>query len=223
MRISNLICFIFSIWCFSLSSYAQIDAMRPKGVDEDIEFNIPSANTSTDKTFEFINPKNEEKRFEKALNEMMLRQIKDKEEEDLQNKGIIDKEAFYRKRLQSEMDAITNKLPIIDQDLGGFSTQSKFITIVCRDFAYPDGDIVSIILNNEEVIRNLELTQSFQRFTIPLQVGLNNLAFKAINQGSSGPNTAAFMVFDQNGNLLSSNSWNLATGAKAYLSIARDN
>ena len=57
---------------------------------------------------------------------------------------------------------------------------------------------------------------------MPLQVGINKIAFIALNQGTSGPNTAAFTVFNDTGNVISSNEWNLATGAKATLVIAKD-
>jgi hypothetical protein len=50
---------------------------------------------------------------------------------------------------------------------------------------------------------------------------LNVISFKALNQGTSGPNTAAFGVYDDQAQEISSNEWNLATGAKATLSIAR--
>ena len=43
----------------------------------------------------------------------------------------------------------------------------------------------------------------------------NKIDFVALNQGASGPNTAEVMVFDDNGKLVGSNRWNLATGVKA--------
>ena len=69
---------------------------------------------------------------------------------------------------------------------------------------------------------NITLTTSYQKFNIPLDVGLNKISFVALNQGSSGPNTAAFKVYNDAGMLLSSNEWNLATGAKATLLVAKD-
>ena len=36
--------------------------------------------------------------------------------------------------------------PVIDQDLGSFSTKSKSVNIICRDFQYPDGDKVTIFI-----------------------------------------------------------------------------
>lgn len=201
---------------------AQIETMRPGSLDSDKDFIIPSIPNSPNATFEFINPENEADKFEAALNRIMLQQIANQELKYLQQKGIIDKEKFYKQRVKAEMDAISNRMPIIDKDLGGFSTQSEYVTIICRDFSYADGDVVSIVVNGETRVRYIELTNSYQQFTINLIEGLNTLSFVALNQGSSGPNTAAFMVFDEGGRVLSSNQWNLATGAKATLSIARD-
>lgn len=112
--------------------------------------------------------------------------------------------------------------PVIDQDLGNFRTNSSSINIICRDFQYPDGDRVTILLNNIPVVSNIILEQQYQSFTIPLEIGINKIAFVALNQGSSGPNTAAFKVYNDAGSLLSANEWNLATDAKATIVIAKD-
>ena len=84
--------------------------------------------------------------------------------------------------------------PKIDQDLGSFRTQSKSVRIICRDFQYPDGDRVSITINDIPVIRNITLYSSYQSFDLPLEVGINKIAFIALNQGTSGPNTVGFTV-----------------------------
>jgi len=112
--------------------------------------------------------------------------------------------------------------PKIDQDLGSFRTQSNSVRIICRDFQYPDGDRVTITINDIPIIKNITLRSSYQSFDLPLQVGLNKIAFVALNQGTSGPNTAGFKVYDDAGNVISSNEWNLATGAKATVIIAKD-
>ena len=49
----------------------------------------------------------------------------------------------------------------------------------------------------------------------------NKIDFVALNQGSSGPNTAELRIYDDNKKLLSSNQWNLATGSKATLIIVK--
>ena len=46
--------------------------------------------------------------------------------------------------------------------------------------------------------------------------------FVALNQGSSGPNTAAFSVFDDAGRLITSNEWNLTTGIKASIVVIKE-
>ena len=50
---------------------------------------------------------------------------------------------------------------------------------------------------------------------------VNKFDFKALNQGSSGPNTAELRVFDEEQKLLSSNQWNLSTGATATFIVVK--
>ena len=78
------------------------------------------------------------------------------------------------------------------------------------------------MINGIPVIKNITLRRSYQSFDIPLEVGINKISFIALNQGTSGPNTAGFKVYDDSGNVISSNEWNLATGAKAVILIAKD-
>ncbi|WP_181374494.1 hypothetical protein [Polaribacter aquimarinus] len=141
----------------------------------------------------------------------------------LNNKGILTKAKINEERLLKGFKKINGQYiyPKIDQDLGSFRTDSKSVFIICRDFQYPDGDRVTIYVNDLPVITNIVLKQNYQRFNIPLKVGINKIAFKALNQGTSGPNTAAFKVYNDAGMLISSNEWNLATDAKATIVIAK--
>ena len=143
---------------------------------------------------------------------------------DLKNKGIISQAKINEERVLKAYKKINGRyqFPKVDQDLGSFRTDSKNVTIICRDFQYPDGDMVTILVNNIPVIINITLRQNYQKFTIPLAIGINRISFRALNQGSSGPNTAAFKVYDDSDNLISSNEWNLATGAVATILIAKD-
>ncbi|MCL7763316.1 hypothetical protein MPF19_07815 [Polaribacter sp. Z014] len=162
--------------------------------------------------------------FKNAFDKENDKLKKQKEEEDLNNKGILTKEKLREEHFLKAFKKINGQYlyPVIDQDLGSFRTDSKSVNIICRDFQYPDGDKVTILVNDIPVIHNITLKQSYQKFNIPLEVGINKIAFKALNQGSSGPNTAAFKVYNDAGLLLSSNEWNLATGAKATIVIAKD-
>lgn len=148
---------------------------------------------------------------------------KSEKEDDLKNKGILTQAKINEARALKNLIKINGmfQYPVIDQDLGSFRTNSKSVTIICRDFQYPDGDRVTIYINNIPVVTNIVLKQAYQSFNIPLDVGINKIAFVALNQGTSGPNTAGFKVYNDSGSLLSSNEWNLATGAKATLAIAR--
>ncbi len=145
-------------------------------------------------------------------------------DQELKNKGIISQAKLNEERFLKAFKKINGQYqyPKIDQDLGSFRTQSKHVKIICRDFQYPDGDRVTIYINDVPIIQNIVLRQSYQVFTIPLEVGINKIAFRALNQGTSAPNTAAFKVYSDSGSLISSNEWNLATGAKATLVIAKD-
>ena len=164
------------------------------------------------------------KGFKSAYNQEQEK-LKEKQEEDaLNNKGIISQKRMSEARFLKAFKKINGQYiyPVIDQDLGSFRTNSSSVNIICRDFQYPDGDRVTILLNNIPVVSNILLEQQYQSFTIPLEIGINKIAFVALNQGTSGPNTAAFKVYNDTGTLLSANEWNLATDAKATLVIAKD-
>mgnify|MGYP007079444870 CR=1 FL=1 len=162
--------------------------------------------------------------FKKAYDDEQKELKKKQKEEDLNNKGIKSKAKISEERFLKSFKKINGQYiyPVIDQDLGSFRTNSKSVNIICRDFQYPDGDRVTIYVNDSPVIYNILLTTSYQKFNIPLEVGINKIAFKALNQGTSGPNTAALKVYNDAGMLISSNEWNLATDAKATLVIAKD-
>lgn len=140
------------------------------------------------------------------------------------NKGIITAAKINEERFLKSFKKINGLYiyPKIDQDLGSFRTNSESVYIICRDFQYPDGDRVTIFINDIPLIINITLQQNYQKFNIPLEIGINKIAFKALNQGTSGPNTAAFKIYNDAGMLLSSKEWNLATGAKATIVIAKD-
>lgn len=109
-----------------------------------------------------------------------------------------------------------------DQYLGDFKTTAKFIGIVCRDHEYVDGDRVKILLNGEVVEYNVLLSGSFKGINVDLTQGFNRLDFIALNQGSSGPNTAQVVVTDDVGKVIHNNRWNLSTGSKASLIVIKE-
>ena len=162
--------------------------------------------------------------FEKAFEKEREKLKKQQEEDRLNNKGLLTQAKLSEQRFLKSFKKINGQyiIPKIDQNLGSIRTNSQSVNIICRDFQYPDGDRVTIFVNDIPVIYNITLESRYKRFNIPLEVGLNKISFVALNQGTSGPNTAAFKVYNDAGMLLSSNEWNLATGAKATLIIAKD-
>lgn len=109
-----------------------------------------------------------------------------------------------------------------DQYLGQINTSTGSVTIMYRDHEYVDGDRVRIFVNGDIVKTSVYLSGAFNGFTFPLQSGFNKVEFQALNQGSSGPNTAELLINDEDGNTLSSNQWNLNTGRKATVTIIKE-
>ena len=126
----------------------------------------------------------------------------------------------YVKKLNKEKEKNPNNY-LGDAYLGDVATVSDAANIVCRDFEYVDGDRVRIMVNDEIVVQNLTLDSSFRGINLKLGEGFNKIDFIALNQGDSGPNTAELRIYDDNKKLISSNQWNLATGAKATLIIVK--
>ena len=109
-----------------------------------------------------------------------------------------------------------------DTYLGDIKNNGKFVGIVCRDHEFVDGDRVKIYANGEVVEPNILLTSAFKGINLNLDKGFNRLDFEALNQGSSGPNTAQVDVYDEKGQLIYSNKWNLSTGSKASMIIVKE-
>ena len=182
------------------NSTRKIDIKPPK-----TSVNIPPVINKNPNSFTFkkIEKKKDEKGFMVADNEYFL------------NPGDT-----YLKRLNKEKEKNPNNYTG-DAYLGDVKTISETANIVCRDFEYVDGDRVSIMVNDEIVVQNLTLNSSFRGINLKLKEGFNKIDFIALNQGDSGPNTAELRIYDDNDVLISSNQWNLATGAKATLIIVK--
>ena len=117
----------------------------------------------------------------------------------------------YKAKLNKEI----NEGSKVDVFFGKFIVETPRIKLMTRDFADPDGDRVRVILDDLVVIMNITLEGAFQTHYIDLKEGDNLLDILALNQGLSGPNTATFAIYDDNGNLITTNDWNLNTGLAA--------
>ncbi|MGB0789266.1 MAG: hypothetical protein ACPG7E_01440 [Marinirhabdus sp.] len=109
-----------------------------------------------------------------------------------------------------------------DQFLGEVKTKGNTVTVMYRDHQYVDGDRIRIFVNRDVMRGNQYLSGSFNGFTATLEVGQNTIDFQALNQGSSGPNTAQLQVFDEDGLLIAAKQWNLLTGYKATVTVFKE-
>lgn len=106
-------------------------------------------------------------------------------------------------------------------ELGKLETDSKTIRIICRDHSYVDGDRVKLYVNEVVIRRSITLEAGYYMIDIQLKDGFNRIDIEALNQGSSGPNTAEFKVLDEKGALLASKEWNILTGYIATLVVMK--
>ena len=152
-----------------------------------------------------LNSKNEKKFFPET-------NMNKKSSED-----FVDLNSYYLNKLNAQTNESKkniNKFKV-DMFLGEISTVGVLINIVVSDHEYPDGDIIVVLVNDQIVLPAILLSERAVGFKLDLKAGFNVIDFVTLNQGSSGPNTAEVRVYDDIGNLIGNNRWNLATGVKA--------
>jgi len=145
--------------------------------------------------------------------------IFDKPQFQIPNQGIA---AKINRNLQGEEQTENFEKFKRNQYFGDFKTESKYIKLIYRDHLAFDGDRVQVILNGVVIAQNILLEPSYKYIIIDLQIGFNKIEILALNQGTSGPNTAEFQVYDDQGSLLSSNQWELATGYKGTIILSKE-
>jgi hypothetical protein len=108
-----------------------------------------------------------------------------------------------------------------DQFIGNVRSRTGKVRIFCVDTGQEDGDLVRIINNGATLMDNIYLTNAGKSYWFDLQFGQNNIEILALNQGTTGANTAAFKVFDDKGALIAEKGWHLNTGFKGKLLILK--
>ncbi len=121
---------------------------------------------------------------------------------------------------KEEHDA--EKLAKRDQDFGVVKTSSGTVKVRYRDAAYVDGDKVRVYLDYEIVKPEVLLSGEAQGFDIELQKGVNRIDIEALNEGFAAPNTAEFKIYDDKGEVIASNQWNIAQGFKATIILEKE-
>ncbi|SRR5690554_5044130 len=145
---------------------------------------------------------------------------KEKEIDITKGDGLMEYSTDYTPRGYGKKDE--GKLPEgRNQSFADIVTEHNRLHVLYRDHQVVDGDRIRVLVNDEVVIYDTMLEAHFKGLHLPLQVGVNKIDFVALNQGDSGPNTAELHVYDDDGNLVSSNEWNLLTGYKATVVIIK--
>ena len=146
--------------------------------------------------------------------------VQNKKNRSMQNHNKSEKNVLYKKFWNGK-DVSDTKLKT-KLELGKLETNTKKIRIECRDHSYVDGDRIKLYVNEKVIRRSITLQAGYYSVNIDLIEGFNRIDIEALNQGSSGPNTAEFKVFDENGNLLASKDWNILTGYVATLIVLKN-
>ncbi|HEX8269316.1 MAG TPA: hypothetical protein VF581_05440 [Flavobacterium sp.] len=105
---------------------------------------------------------------------------------------------------------------------GDYRTTSPYIIVHYRDFGEIDGDAVRLHNNDRVVVAEDYLGDSYDKVRIDLVEGFNKIDVEALNQGSLGPNTAEYQIYDAAGMLMTTNQWFLATGFKVIIIIVKE-
>jgi hypothetical protein len=172
-------------------------------IKPDIKSNLPNSKEAITYPMPNTKPKEEFSMFDNST---------------LRDPGELIEERWNKKAVEQgiKMESMS------DQFLGDYKSNGSHVNIICRDHEFPDGDLVRVFVNDEIFIPSLLLTSGYKSFDVPLSIGFNKIVFLALNQGESGPNTAEFKVYDDNGVLVSSKKWNLLTGVRATIVVAKE-
>ncbi len=220
MLLFRLFCILFFIATFSFGQQDSTTIVSPD--NSFVPLNLPSNNNSNDFNLpSFQNPNNNKLRgIEKRELKTPEREMTMKKEE-FDNLNDVFKKKL-NKKIKPKQPEGGNSFAKKFQFLGEFKLKSKIVRLAFRDFADPDGDRVKIKINGETVHNNILLLSSYQIFTSYLHKGFNKIEFIALSQGMYGPNTAEISAFDENGNILFTDQWNLVTGGTASVLLIKE-
>ena len=131
---------------------------------------------------------------------------------------------LYQKQLKNALklrpdNEISNNGRSTTQFFGEYKTNSKSLNIIYRDHGAQDGDLIRCYLNGYVEKERVLLERQFKSYFTTLKPGDNVIEFEALNQGSSGPNTAEFKVYDKDGVLILESQWNLLTGVRGTFTV----
>ena len=213
--------FIILSFVIMSASFAQVDGSFGGKKEKNTSFGFkttPAEEVKKPSALEF----GSDVGFKSAHQEHQKKLEKQRAEKEFENKGIITPELQRKITLQKKAEKYNLKIPLIDKDMGTFRTKSKNINIDAVDFGQIDGDIITILNNGKPIVKNYYLKQNSKKFTIPLQIGFNKIEILAVDEGSLRPNTGAFTVYDDLNEVVVSDLWQLAKGAKVIAMVIKE-
>lgn len=219
---------LFTLLLFSATGFSQPDNGRktfviPRAKDPEVKAGTIPATVAQPrfKAIDFsdsVLEKDKPLTFPKEGNKtVQIGQVPDKKPEQFASPYEIPKNALPKNHGDENTKVFRR-----NQAFGEFKTKSTKVLILCRDHMAEDGDIVKISINNMVVNAHVELFEGHRKIEIGLAPGFNKIDFEALNQGTSGPNTAEFTIFDDKGNVITTNQWDLATGFKGSVMIIKE-
>lgn len=134
----------------------------------------------------------------------------------------VSRSSEYEEKVKIKPRGESNEVYRGNISYGEIRTKSEYIEVYAADFGAEDGDRIRIWINDRVIIQEFTLTNFNKAFQIRLMPGFNKIEFEALNQGTSGPNTARFQLYDDKENVLLGREWNLATGFKASAVIIKE-
>lgn len=211
--------------CFTSGLFAQIDQ---NNIEETDAFQYQPNNSNVIE----MAPQNSDKEDIKAETITLFGNLKDiadkfpqysvipqKKKRSMRDLSQVDKDVLVSKYWNGKNVGIKKFQTSLE--LGTIETSSKSIRIICRDHSYVDGDRVKLYVNEEVIRRSITLQGGYYTININLKEGFNRIDIEALNQGSSGPNTAEFKVLDESGSVLADKEWNILTGYIATLVVMK--
>ena len=106
-----------------------------------------------------------------------------------------------------------------DYQLATYKCGTAIAKFAVKDFGEPDGDVVRIWLNGENIIDAMTLENGYREIILNLRNGQNLLVIEALNEGLVSPNTAQFSIFNEKGEMIGNNLSGLLTNVKATIIV----
>ncbi|MEZ4857658.1 MAG: hypothetical protein R2781_02495 [Flavobacteriaceae bacterium] len=218
-RMKNSVLYLLCFFCFQLGN-AQIENNT-----NSIPFEINETNTPSDTGLEL--PVRKPPALTIPIKERNPNTNMSIGEDETEKLDITKTDGLLDNKTNNAPKAFTkDKEPTEEFDknmvFSDLKTGGKNVTIKYRDHEYVDGDLIRVYVNEDIVQSSVFLDSSFSGFTLTLEEGINKIEFEALNQGSSGPNTAEFHVYDENGLIISAKEWNLLTGRRAVITVIKE-